>query len=253
VVNIFLILIGNFIYVFNAQNFLTNYLLHLSKTFIIMTFIAYVQRNKQYITPRSQQYSTTSILIFLLTMFIEAYTYHIILISHNFNDTYTYDLLTFIPISFLFELVYDFIHYWIHRISHTNKFLYTHFHQHHHSKTTVTLMDTYYQHPIDFILSNSIPLLITISVINMSRYQFAMMMTFKTIVEVSGHTGKNINQKSFPQFPWIPAYFDISLCTHDHDIHHRYFNYNFSKRFSIWDKIFGTYRSNNYCENLLYK
>jgi len=254
VVNTFLLLISNFIYAFDTQHFIINYLLYLLKTIIIMSFIAYVQRNKQYITPRSCQYSVESISIFLLTIFIETCTYYFALHSITFRDTCIfYDLLTFVPISFLFELMYDFIHYWIHRISHVNKFLYLYLHQYHHSKTDVTFMDTYYQHPIDFVLSNSIPLLITISMIDMSKYQFAMMMTYKTIVEVSGHTGKNINQKSFPQFPWIPAYFDISLCTHDHDIHHRYFNYNFSKRFSLWDKVFGTYKPNSYCENLLYK
>jgi len=87
----------------------------------------------------------------------------------------------------------------------------------------------------------------------MSKYQFILMTALKTIVEISGHTGKDIKQGSFPQFPWLAAYFNISLCTHDHDIHHRYFDYNFSKRFSLWDKLFGTYRSNNYCENLLYE
>jgi sterol desaturase/sphingolipid hydroxylase (fatty acid hydroxylase superfamily) len=69
-----------------------------------------------------------------------------------------------------------------------------------------------------------------------------MLIVYKTSVEIAGHTGKKLYPtSSFPQFPWLVKYFNIELYTEDHDIHHRLLKYNFSKRLSLWDKIFGTY------------
>ena len=45
---------------------------------------------------------------------------------------------------------------------------------------------------------------------------------------------------SFPQCIWLPRLFNIELYTEDHDLHHSRNNCNYSKRFSLWDKIFKT-------------
>jgi sterol desaturase/sphingolipid hydroxylase (fatty acid hydroxylase superfamily) len=66
-------------------------------------------------------------------------------------------------------------------------------------------------------------------------------MTYKTYIEIAGHCGKEINTPSFPQFIWIPRFFDMELYTANHDLHHSSNNCNYSKRFSLWDKVFGTY------------
>jgi sterol desaturase/sphingolipid hydroxylase (fatty acid hydroxylase superfamily) len=47
---------------------------------------------------------------------------------------------------------------------------------------------------------------------------------------------------SFSQCVWIPRAFNISLYTEDHTLHHSNNNCNYSKRFSLWDKAFGTYK-----------
>lgn len=73
------------------------------------------------------------------------------------------------------------------------------------------------------------------------------MLLFKSFVEISGHSGKKIFPSgSFSQFIWLPKMFDITLYTEDHNLHHDKSDCNFSKRFSIWDKLFGTYEFAKY-------
>jgi len=127
---------------------------------------------------------------------------------------------------------------------HTNGFLYQYLHKIHHHKNTPTILDTYYQNPLDLILSNAIPFCIVIKLIgNISMFELMLIGVYKSSVEIAGHTGKQIYPtSSFPQCPWLVKYFNIELYTEDHDLHHANPNCNYSKRFSLWDKIFGTYK-----------
>lgn len=62
-------------------------------------------------------------------------------------------------------------------------------------------------------------------------------------IEISGHIGKRMHPtSSFSQFIWLPKFFNIELYTEDHDLHHSHNNCNYSKRFSLWDKVFGTHK-----------
>ena len=74
--------------------------------------------------------------------------------------------------------------------------------------------------------------------------QFNLIITYKLFIEISGHIGKKIYPTScFSQFMWLPKLLEIELYTEDHDLHHSMNNCNYSKRFSFWDKLFGTYKS----------
>jgi len=81
-----------------------------------------------------------------------------------------------------------------------------------------------------------------ISFLQISLFQFHLFLVYKTFIEISGHSGKKLYPRgSFPQFIWLPKFFSISLFTEDHHLHHDKSNCNYSKRFSLWDKVFGTY------------
>lgn len=247
-INSFLSFLGISFYYLTTlyNNFLILYFLYLVKTTIILFTTRYLQKNKEYITNRSESNSIDSYLLFTTSMLIETSTHHLITTFHQFKTTNLFfDFITFIPISLLFELIYDFQHYWIHRLVHTNKTLYKHLHKVHHYKVTTTFLDTYYQHPIDLIISNSIPFIISILLLNQLTYlHFCLITIYKTAVEIAGHTGKKtFPTSSFPQFPWLIKYFNMELYTEDHDLHHRHLNCNYAKRLSIWDKLFGTYNS----------
>jgi sterol desaturase/sphingolipid hydroxylase (fatty acid hydroxylase superfamily) len=92
----------------------------------------------------------------------------------------------------------------------------------------------------DYIITNTLPLILAGYIMPSSLYFYNLIFWYKSFVEFAGHTGKSNKSGSFPQCIWLPRFFGIQLHTKDHNIHHISPNYNFSKRFSLWDKIFGT-------------
>jgi sterol desaturase/sphingolipid hydroxylase (fatty acid hydroxylase superfamily) len=153
-----------------------------------------------------------------------------------------YDLIYFIPVSFMFEFIFDFFHYFSHRLLH-HKYLYKHFHKKHHKFAHPTSIITFYQDPVDLIITNSMPTIITLFIIpRISYLQFNFIIVYKNFVEISGHTGKiSYPACSFPQFVWLPKMLQMELYTENHDLHHSLNNCNYAKRFSFWDKVFNTY------------
>ena len=153
------------------------------------------------------------------------------------------DLVYFIPKSFLFELIFDFFHYWTHRILHSNKFLYVHIHKKHHKFNYPMPILTFYHHPLDLIITNSIPQILTLCIFpSNSLFQFNLILSYKSFIEINGHSSKKIYPcGSFSQFIWLPRWLNISLYSEDHTHHHSSNFCNYSKRFSLWDKQFNTY------------
>jgi len=157
------------------------------------------------------------------------------------------DLIYFIPLSFLFEIIFDFFHYFSHRLLH-HKYLYKYFHKKHHKFNHPISITTFYQDPMDLLITNSIPTILSVWIISpilqISHLQFHWIIVYKNFVEISGHSGRiSYPTSCFPQCIWIPKLLTIELYTEDHDLHHSVNNCNYSKRFSLWDKVFGTYTS----------
>ena len=155
--------------------------------------------------------------------------------------------LTFFPIMFVFEIIFDFFHYWAHRLSHSGV-MYRKIHKMHHKYRYPSPITTFYQHPLELLISNSIPSFLTLIImmyglnIPITYFQLVLIMCWKTVIEVAGHIGKYLAPaSSFPQFVWLSKWLNFELYVEDHDLHHREFTCNYSKRFSLWDKIFGTY------------
>jgi len=154
------------------------------------------------------------------------------------------DLLFFIPYSFCFEILFDLFHYITHYHGH-NKYIYRYFHKLHHLHRYPVSILTFYQHPIDLIITNSVPIFLSLYILSKfhpsSFFMYKLLTAYKTFIEVSGHSGKKPNGSSFIQFFWLPKIFNIQLTTEDHYKHHTINNCNYSKRFSLWDKVFGTF------------
>lgn len=188
------------------------------------------------------------------------FTYHVIYSSllcslchmiffkyYKFNETnILMDILYFIPNSFIFEIIYDFFYYWTHRALHANKYLYKKIHKKHHEYIYPIPILAFYMHPLDNLLSNIMPFIITLTIIpRKSLFTILMILVYKLNIEVVGHSGKKINTSSFPQMFLLPKLLNIELYVNDHDKHHIYNNHNYSKRFSLWDKVFGTYKQDS--------
>lgn len=154
-------------------------------------------------------------------------------------------ILFFIPVSFLFEIVYDFFHYWIHRSMHITR---DSFHKTHHRFFHIRPIITFYQNIFDLILSNSLPFLLTHRIISMiyplSILDMSLIITYKMFIEIAGHMAESSNNTpSFPQCIWLPRMLGIELYADDHALHHSNTGCNYAKRFALWDKVFGTYVS----------
>jgi sterol desaturase/sphingolipid hydroxylase (fatty acid hydroxylase superfamily) len=115
----------------------------------------------------------------------------------------------------------------------------------HHTFPHPIAINAFYQDPIDLLITNSLPTYVALSLIpSISYFEWNVMLIYKNFIEIAGHSGKKSYPiSSFPQFIWLPKWLGMELYTEDHDLHHSLNNCNYSKRFSLWDKAFGTYRT----------
>jgi sterol desaturase/sphingolipid hydroxylase (fatty acid hydroxylase superfamily) len=108
----------------------------------------------------------------------------------------------------------------------------------------------FYQDPLDLLLTNSLPTFCTFVLlksigIRWTPFEYSIMSIYKMFIEISGHVGKRLYPvPSFVQCIWLPQWLHIELYCEDHDVHHSFNNCNYGKRFSLWDKLFGTFRRN---------
>ena len=242
------------IYINNlAVNSINMLMIFTLRNVLITNIIDNSIKNKEYISndsDRNNEISYSMIKYLIQTSFLEAFNY--ILCTYLFDITFFtnnfiilfVNFICFIPISFIFEIIFDLLHYSVHYIFHKTK-LYK-YHKEHHKITHPTSLSSFYQHPIDYTLSNSLPLIILVYIFNycklLNMYIFMLILTYKVHIEIAGHCGKLTRTSSFPQCIWLPKLFNIELYTMDHDNHHTKNNCNYSKRFTLWDKFFGTYQ-----------
>ena len=126
---------------------------------------------------------------------------------------------------------------------------------HHEHTNNISAFSTYQHNFFDYLFSNVLPMYLTSYIFPLYEIQFFIFLIFKIVVEIAGHLGKIINSSSFIQCLWRPQLLGSELYARDHYIHHAEFKYNYSKRFKIWDKVFGTYKTDNKIikkENILF-
>ena len=156
------------------------------------------------------------------------------------------DLISFCLISFPFELLFDLQHYIMHRLLHSRSIpsWLSRLHQYHHHNIKLRPFLAFYQNPIDLVLTNVIPFCLSFYVVNrfysITDIMLSLLLTYKVYTEIAGHCGVKNRTTCFPQCIWLPRFFGIQMYTEDHDLHHKHFKYNFSKRFMLWDIIFDT-------------
>jgi sterol desaturase/sphingolipid hydroxylase (fatty acid hydroxylase superfamily) len=155
----------------------------------------------------------------------------------------------FVAKSFAYELVFDLLHYWAHRALHHSPALYA-LHKSHHRFLHPSPLSTFQQDPADLLVSNVAPSLAALALLGRAglRFdplEFSVLESYKAFVEIAGHAGIETHATSFPQCQALPKALGIALRTNDHDLHHSQPTRpcNFSKRFVLWDKVFGTYRA----------
>ncbi len=90
-----------------------------------------------------------------------------------------------------------------------------------------------------------IPTLFAHCVVPVTDVQLHCLLGYKVFLEVAGHSGLHWRGSCFPQLMALPAALGMEIRTEDHDMHHSRLTCNYSKRFTLWDRLFGTYLGAN--------
>lgn len=127
--------------------------------------------------------------------------------------------------------------YALHRAFHESRFLYRHFHSHHHRLYVPYSFGALYNHPLEGLLLDSAGGAISHALALMTVRQGILLFTFSTFKTVCDHGGY--------AFPWYldPLHLFFPNCAEYHDVHHQMLGlrYNYSQPFFVhFDVVFGT-------------
>ncbi|SAL97224.1 hypothetical protein [Absidia glauca] len=125
--------------------------------------------------------------------------------------------------------------YVLHRLGHTSKFLYKHFHSHHHRLYVPYAFGALYNHPVEGFCLDTVGAGLAYELTGMSPRLGLILFTFSNLKTINDHCGY--------AFPWDP----LNVCFGNngvyHDIHHQPWGIkkNFSQPFfTFWDRKLGT-------------
>ncbi len=127
-----------------------------------------------------------------------------------------------------------FIFYWWHRWRHKVDYLWTHFHQIHHSAQRLEVITSFYKHPVEMTANSIIGSLLVYTLLGLSPEAGAIYTLCTALGEFFYHT----NVKT-PQ--WIGYIFQRPEM---HRIHHEYNKHTNNYGDIVWwDMLFGTYEN----------
>lgn len=130
-------------------------------------------------------------------------------------------LVRFIGKLFLYEVLMDLAHYAMHRLAHSNGFLYYWSgHKRHHAITSLSALATFCHDPVDLFMTNFIPTVFSTFLLHkalgvkFTQVEFQLALGYKTWIEVAGHTGDVAGRStSFPIFVYLPRLLNMELRT----------------------------------------
>lgn len=125
--------------------------------------------------------------------------------------------------------------YFLHRLMHVNRWMYTTFHSRHHRLYVPYAYGALYNHPFEGFLLDTLGAGLGYKLTGMTIRQGTFFFCFSTIKTVDDHCGY--------QFPWDPLQLITNNNAAYHDIHHQNWGIktNFSQPFfTFWDQFLGT-------------
>ncbi|KAL4072943.1 fatty acid hydroxylase superfamily-domain-containing protein [Scleroderma yunnanense] len=139
-------------------------------------------------------------------------------------------------VQILFALfIIDTWQYFLHRLMHSNKFLYKRLHSVHHRLHVPYAFGALYNHPLEGLILDTVGAVLAEYLAGLSVRQAMFLFAFSTCKTVDDHCGYN--------FPFDPLQMFSANNADYHDIHHQTIGIksNFSQPFFVhWDAILGT-------------
>jgi sterol desaturase/sphingolipid hydroxylase (fatty acid hydroxylase superfamily) len=127
-----------------------------------------------------------------------------------------------------------FVFYWWHRVRHTSDFLWTHFHQIHHSPQRLEVITSFYKHPVEMVVNSIIGSLLVYTLLGLSPAAGAIYTFCTAIGEFFYHTSVKTPR-------WVGYVFQRPEMHRIHHQHNRHRN-NYGD-IVWWDMLFGTYEN----------
>lgn len=142
-----------------------------------------------------------------------------------------------------FELLFDLFFYIAHRAAHAYPAVYRFVHKTHHAHThELRLISALQMDPLDTLLTHTLPMMLSLSLVPLAPgLELSIAKCYLLFQELYGHAGVENRGRNFGPAPWLATYFDVELRSEHHQHHHINGKVNFSKRFALWDKLFGTF------------
>jgi len=142
-----------------------------------------------------------------------------------------------------FELTFDGLFYVAHRGVHAHPLVYQRVHKLHHAHThDVHLLSSLQMTAADVLLTHTLPMLGALRLVPIAPgLELAIAKTYLLFQELYGHAGVAHRGRNFGPAPFVPLLLEIELRAEDHQRHHINAACNFSKRFSLFDRLLGTW------------
>lgn len=228
---------------------LLNQLLAINFNYIVIGFIVGLYSleqimNTQFKFDKRPQHLLQN-LLFQVVFFIGNLLWAIILVySIEWLNKNHIGLFYLIPVPVWLKLIlavvlFDFVSYWFHRISHNVPLLWR-FHRVHHSDTSMDSSTYFRGHPIEIFFWFGVGNIVAAGIFGLDLISLG----FYFLVSLPFFFLEHVNLK-FPA--WIDKTFGLIFTTPNlHKVHHEqdqyYTDSNFSDIFILWDRIFGTYK-----------
>lgn len=132
----------------------------------------------------------------------------------------------------VYVILDDFLFYWTHRLLHI-PFMYKYIHKPHHSFKRSNAFAGEYFHPIDYLLSGTLPIVLATFVIRPHILVIWTWLALRIWEACDGHSGLDLIFVPFRYFPFRPG-------AQVHDFHHSQNVGNYGSMTSMWDWLCGT-------------
>ncbi len=179
------------------------------------------------------KYSMSTVFIFTFNF---AVVYHLQErgYTRHYKEVSEYGVFYLFISAFLMILLHDTYFYWAHRLMH-HPLLYRHVHLIHHKSTNPSPFAAYAFHPLEAFAEIAILYLIAF-IIPYHEYAIMMWWGYMLFFNVMGHLGVELFPADFLEkgiLKWQNS------ATH-HNMHHKFFNFNYGLYFNVWDGLMKT-------------
>jgi sterol desaturase/sphingolipid hydroxylase (fatty acid hydroxylase superfamily) len=131
----------------------------------------------------------------------------------------------------------SFYRYWMHRLQHTNSFLWE-LHSYHHRTTDLQALNALVSNPVDFSLRN-IVIFVILGIIGFDPGVIVLAVTALNVSSLFGHCGADVKAGVLNYFLVTP---EVHRWHHTADVPQGYgYSCNYGVEFIFWDILFGTY------------